>query len=93
MASDKPSTAKTLHVADVDVHALAERMSYNCGNAMRYLARAAQATSKSLVHLEAALWFLQREVERVKSSTTSQAADEYLSNAKTEQVFVCGKGM
>ena len=41
-------------------------LNFNRGNVVKYIARAGLKTSQELQDLQKALWYLEREIERVK---------------------------
>lgn len=50
-----------------------EHFNFNIGNAIKYLFRADFKHNNKLVDLEKALWYIKREIERVKKYETTKA--------------------
>lgn len=52
----------------LEVIELTEQMNFNRGNAVKYICRAGlKDSSKEIEDLEKAAWFINREIQRVKS--------------------------
>ncbi len=70
----------------IEVIQLTEQMSFNRGNAVKYIARAGfKDADKELEDLNKAAWYLAREIERVgKVAEKSAAALRALSDALIE---------
>lgn len=50
---------------------LAEHLSFNCGNAIKYAARAGRKPGVSATtDLEKSIWYLKREIERITKDVT-----------------------
>lgn len=49
----------------IEVIQLTEQMSFNAGNAVKYLARAGRKTSDPLEDLKKAAWYVNREINRL----------------------------
>lgn len=55
----------------IEVIQLTEHLNFCKGNAVKYIARAgAKDPAKEIEDLEKAVWYIQREIERVKAETT-----------------------
>lgn len=58
----------TDHPSGVECITVTEWMSFNCGNAVKYIWRAGKKTANVTEDLEKARWYLAREIERLKRS-------------------------
>lgn len=53
------------HPSGVECIDVVEHMSFNCGNAMKYIWRADYKNDSPLEDLHKAQWYIRREIERV----------------------------
>jgi len=54
----------------IEIIQLTEQMNFNRGNAVKYIARAGlKNKANEIQDLEKALWYIKREIERVKVSS------------------------
>lgn len=60
----------TTHPSGIDCIQISEHMNFCLGNAIKYIWRAGQKGER-LEDLEKARWYIQREIERVKSNETN----------------------
>lgn len=60
----------TSHPSGVECIAIAEHMTFNLGNAIKYLWRAGDK-GNMIQDLEKAAWYIAREIERVKAGSPS----------------------
>jgi hypothetical protein len=54
------------HPSGVECIAIIEYFCFNLGSAMKYIWRAGLKTNDSIEDLEKAIWYLQREIERLQ---------------------------
>lgn len=71
------------HPSGVECIQVAEHMTFNCGNAVKYIWRNglkdAATSGKQIEDLKKAIWYLQREVERLELETPAQKCDNNVS--------------
>lgn len=60
------------HPSGVECIQITEHMSFNVGNAMKYLWRAGLKTKEPSEDLRKALWYVNRELERLKEVPTKK---------------------
>jgi hypothetical protein len=53
------------HPSGVECIQITEHMTFNIGNAMKYLWRAGKKTPDAIEDLEKAIWHIQREITRL----------------------------
>ncbi len=53
------------HPSGVEAIVICEHMTFNVGNAMKYLFRAGLKSPDAKLDINKAIWYLQREVERI----------------------------
>lgn len=58
------------HPAGIECIDVVEHMTFNVGNAIKYLWRAGLKTKDPIEDLEKALWYVAREIERFKKGRT-----------------------
>jgi len=63
------------HPSGVEAIEIIEHMTYNAGAAMKYLWRAGLKTPDAITDLRKALWYVQREIDRLDASGESQPRD------------------
>lgn len=54
------------HPSGVECIDIVEHMNFNLGNAVKYIWRAGLKSDNPIEDLEKALWYIQREIERIK---------------------------
>jgi hypothetical protein len=59
----------TKHPSGVECIQITEHMSFNLGNAMKYIWRA-DLKGNQIEDLEKALWYINREIQRIKHELT-----------------------
>ena len=70
----------TSHPSGVECITVTEHMTFNLGNAVKYIWRAGEKTEDPLQDLEKARWYLDREIQRIKKQgeqISSNYPDEY----------------
>ena len=55
----------TVHPSGIECIQIVEYMSYNLGNAIKYIWRA-DFKDKQIEDLKKAIWYIKREIERIK---------------------------
>ena len=60
----------TSHPSGVECVTIAEHMSFNVGNAVKYLWRAGLKSPDALTDLRKAAWYVAREIERLGKAGT-----------------------
>ncbi len=58
----------TSHPRGIECIDVVEHMSFNLGNAVKYIWRAGKKTPEARTDLHKALWYVQREIERIKGA-------------------------
>lgn len=56
------------HPSGVECITIVEHFSFNLGNAVKYIWRSGLKSSDSLEDLQKAVWYVNREIERLKQS-------------------------
>lgn len=67
---DAINPAHYKHYQGLEIIQLTEQMNFNRGNAVKYISRAGLKNPETEVEdLEKALWYIQREIKRVRSES------------------------
>lgn len=61
------------HPSGVECIVIVEEFNFNLGNAIKYIWRAGLKSKDVLIDLRKALWYLQREIERLEKRKESNA--------------------
>ena len=72
----------------VEVIQLTEQMNFNRGNAVKYIARAGLKSYETEIQdLKKALWYIQREINRMEAKLRTAADNEALDALKAKLMF------
>lgn len=55
------------HPSGVECITIAEHLNFNLGNALKYIWRCGLKSDDKIVDLEKAVWYLNREIKRIKT--------------------------
>jgi len=61
----------TEHPSGIECIQITEHMNYCLGNAVKYIWRAGLKSDDPIQDLEKSVWYVQREIQRLKSASTS----------------------
>jgi hypothetical protein len=76
------------HPSGVECITIAEGFNFNIGNAIKYVWRAGLKGERDIEDLEKAVWYINREIERLKSETN----DIFEQNVKAVRLGEIGIG-
>lgn len=62
----------TTHPSGVECIEIAEYLSFNLGNALKYIWRAGLKTPDAIKDLRKASWYVEREIKRLKNGQNNQ---------------------
>lgn len=62
----------TTHPSGVECIEIAEYLSFNLGNALKYIWRAGLKTPDAIKDLRKAAWYVEREIKRLKNGQNNQ---------------------
>lgn len=55
------------HASGIECITITEHMNFNLGNAMKYVWRAGLKSAEDITDLEKSVWYIQREIARLKT--------------------------
>lgn len=61
----------TSHPSGIECIAIVEHMTFNVGNAVKYLWRAGRKTDDAIVDLRKAEWYVRREIQRLEQEAAT----------------------